>query len=163
MNNTNSDNKENDLKKRNRRLLNLFTSNGYQVRLVGDSRPMVVLEEKKIISCSVDDFMLYFLKSPGSENVIKFFDLKKDIFLTKYELDEILNRCELLPVYKIKLKGTDLKIVGFCYLKDNASITITKYPAFARYHPYIFANYLIANKAYHDLSEQGYDVELEYS
>ena len=163
MYNTESSVNTNTLENRNKRLLGFFTSKGYNVRLIGGESPMVVLDDKYIISCFVNNFVLHFLKRFGSNMIIKSFDLKKEIFPTKYELDEILNMCELLPAYRIKLKGLDLNLVGFNYLKDDEGIILKKYPVFAKHHPLIYTDLSNAEKVDDILSQQGYDVEIEYS
>jgi hypothetical protein len=163
MYNTASSVNTNTLENRNKRLLGLFTAKGYNVRLIGGESPMVVLDDKYIISCFVNNFTLHFLKRLGSNKIIKSFDLKKEIFLTKYELDEILNMCELFPAYRIRLNSMDLYLVGYNCLKDNEGVILKKYPVFAKHHPIIYADLSNAEKVDDILSQQGYDVEIEYS
>ena len=86
------------IKIRNDKLLNIFTSNGFNVNLIGFTNPKVILDNSYLIPCFVNDFTLHFAKSLYSTEMIKSFQLNKELAVTAYELQEILSMCELQPI-----------------------------------------------------------------
>jgi len=111
---SNEESLEDIVARRNKRILQLFTKHGYNIRLVGDDqKPAVVLDEMVVLSCYVRNFDLYFTKEPFSDEVVKSFKLKDDSEVSSLELQEAIELSTHRPVYKIRFKGTDLFLVGF--------------------------------------------------
>ncbi len=149
-----------NLKNRNKKLLSFFTSKGLNVRIVGEKDPMIILDDKFLLSCFINGTTLHFLKSPGSGTVVKSVNLTKDVFFTDYELDEILSICEHLPVYQLKLVNSDMKLVGFNISDDEDDELARKYPVFALHRPFIYVDPEKAKKVHENLTNQGYDIEI---
>jgi hypothetical protein len=149
------------IKIRNNKLLGIFTSNGFNVYLIGFTNPRVVLDNSYLIPCFVNDFTLHFAKSLYSNEMIKSVRLDKEVAITSYELQEILSMCELQPVYKVRLKNTGMYLVGYNFDRSDDGKVILKYPVFAMHRPYI---YFQLNKAQEDsefLLSEGYEIEIE--
>lgn len=145
--------------RRNRRLVTVFTSNGVNVRLVGNpEKPAVVQDESVLLSCFVKNFNLYFTKEPFSDEIIKAVKLKSEPEITRYELIETLDMCKHRPVYKVKLAGTDLYLVGYNYLNQEDSVG--RYPVFARHKPKVYFDINYANNVAENLKNDGYDMEV---
>jgi hypothetical protein len=148
------------VKRRNKRLLNLFTTNGLSVRLVGDeNKPAVILNETTVISCFVKNFDLFFTSEPFSNDIIKTVKLKQDPEITHYELHETLDMCTHRPVYKIKLKETDLFLVGYNYL--NSEDAVGRYPVFAKHRPKVYFDFNYAQEVADNLVGDGYTIDIE--
>lgn len=147
--------------RRNKRLLQLFTNNGYDVRIVGDSlRPSVVLNEMVVLSCQVRNFDLHFTKEPFSDEIVKSFNLKGDIEDAKLELQEAIELGAHRPVYKVKLIGTDMFLVGFNYIDPETPKG--KYPVFAKHKPRLYFDKDYADRLVESLKEENYFAEVDY-
>lgn len=143
---------------RNKRLLSIFTSNGYNARIIGGEFPKVVIDDEVIISCYVQGFDLHFKDAPFSDKIIKTIKLKRDVTMDGYELEEILNISEHQPAYKIKHIISDLHLVGFDFL--NKEERIGRFPVFAKEKPLVYANHIKAQTEIERLTEDGYKVEI---
>lgn len=141
---------------RNKKLVGIFTSKGFNVRLIGEETPKIVLDDKNLISCSVKDFQLFFLKSFNSNNVLKSFNFKNDVYISEYELGELMRMCEQQPVYRIRLKNTNLCIVGYNFDEDKD----IKYPVFAVSVPWLYLSLQDAEIESNRLITEGYNVEV---
>jgi len=145
--------------RRNKRLLRLFTQHGYDVRLVGDlQKPAVVLNEMAVLSCYVKNFDLHFTKEPFSSEIVKSFKLKDDCDVSSLELQEAIELSTHRPVYKIKLTGTDMYLVGYNYL--NSEDAIGRFPVFAKYKPKVYFDKEYAVKLADSLINEKYSVEI---
>jgi hypothetical protein len=145
--------------RRNKRLLSFFTLNGFDVRLIGDEqKPAVIMEESVVLSCYVKNFDLYFTKEPFSDEIVKQFKLKHEPEATSQEIQEAITLCQHRPVYKIKISGSDLYLVGYNYL--NSEDGIGRYPVFARHHPKVYFDLEYAEKLTTNLCEEGYSLEI---
>lgn len=147
------------VQRRNKRLLYLFSSNGYNVQIIGDpQKPAVVLDEMVVLSCYVKNFDLHFTKEPFSENIVKSFKLKSQPEVTKLELQEAIEQSTHRPVYKLKLDGTGLLLVGWNYL--NSEDSIGRYPVFAKEHPKIYFDREFAINLAEGLKKEGYSTSI---
>jgi hypothetical protein len=145
--------------RRNKRLLRLFTMHGYDVRLVGDiQKPAVVLNEMAVLSCYVKNFDLHFTKEPFSSEIVKSFKLKDDCDVSNLELQEAIELSTHRPVYKIKLTGTDMYLVGYNYL--NSEDAMGRFPVFAKYKPKVYFDKEYAVKLADSLINEKYSVEI---
>jgi len=145
--------------RRNKRLLRLFTLHGYDVRLVGDSqKPAVILNEMAVLSCYVKNFDLHFTKEPFSSEIVKSFKLKDDCDVSNLELQEAIELSTHRPVYKIKLSGTEMYLVGYNYL--NSEDAIGRYPVFAKHKPKVYFDKEYAVKLADSLINEKYSVEI---
>jgi len=148
------------VKRRNKRLLNLFTCHGLSVRLVGDeNKPAVILNETTVVSCFVKNFDLFFTSEPFSNDIIKMIKLKQEPEISRYELHETLDMCTHRPVYKIKLKETDLFLVGYNYL--NSEDAVGRYPVFAKHRPKVYFDFKYAREVAENLVGDGYTIDIE--
>jgi hypothetical protein len=146
--------------RRNKRLLSFFTMHGYNVRLVGDEqKPAVILNEAVVLSCYVKNFDLHFTKEPFSDEIVRSFKLKHEPDVTKHELQEAIDLCVHRPVYKIKLIGSDLFLVGYNYL--NSEDAVGRYPVFAKHKPKVYFDKEYAVKLVESLSNDGYKLKIE--
>jgi hypothetical protein len=145
------------VERRNKRLLRFFTIHGYDVRLVGDGqKPAVVLNEMVVLSCYVKNFDLHFTKSPFSDDIVKSFKLRHEVDVSQHELQEAIELCVHRPVYKIKLVGTDMFLVGFNYL--NSEDAMGRYPVFAKFKPKVYFEKEYAAKLAESLNSEGYQL-----
>ena len=111
-----------------------------------------------VLSCFVKNFDLHFTKEPFSDDIVKSFKLKNDIEVTKLELQEVIEQCAHRPVYKIKLIGTDLFLVGYNYL--NSDDSMGRYPVFALHKPKVYFDKEYAVKLVESLSHENYSLEI---
>lgn len=146
--------------RRNKRLKNLFLKCGINVRLVGDeNKPAVIQDEKIVLSCYVKNFNLHFTKEPFSNEIVRTVKLKQEPEITRYELLEILESCKHRPVYKLRLSGTDLYLVGYNYL--NSEDAVGRYPVFAKHKPKVYFDLEYAQNVAANLKAEGYEVIVE--
>jgi hypothetical protein len=151
---------EDMVERRNKRLLMVFASNDIQVRLVGDpQKPAIVKNEKEVLSCFVKNFDLHFTKEPFSDIVIKSIKLKSIPEINKRELEEVLEMCTHRPVYKLKLTGNELFLVGYNYL--NSQDSVGRYPVFAKHKPKVYFDKSYAEKVATALSKEGYNIVID--
>ncbi len=145
--------------RRNKRLLSFFISNGFSIRIVGDEqKPAIILDETSVLSCFVKNFDLFFTKAPFSDEVVRQFKLKHDPEVTSLEIQEAIDLCQHRPVYKVKLKNTDLYLTGYNYL--NSEDGVGRYPVFARHRPKVYFDLEYAEKLLINLNEEGYELEV---
>lgn len=145
--------------RRNKRLLRFFTMHGYDVRLVGDEqKPAVVLNEMAVLSCYVKNFDLHFTKEPFSDEIVKSFKLKNEFEVSKLELQEAIELSVHRPVYKVKLAGTDMFLVGFNYI--NSEDSMGRYPVFAKFRPKVYFDKEYAVKLVESLNKDKYILEI---
>ena len=149
------------IKIRNNKLLGIFTSNGFNVYLIGFTNPRVVIDNSYLIPCFVNDFTLHFAKSLYSNEMIKSIQLDKEVAVTSYELQEILSMCELQPVYKIRLKNNGMYLVGYNFNRSDDGKVTEKYPVFAMHRPYIYFQLDKAEEDSKFLLNEGYEIEIE--
>ncbi len=148
------------VERRNKRLVFLFTSNGFNVRIVGDpQKPAVIQDEQVLLSCYVKNFNLHFTKEPFSDEIVKTVKLKHEAEITKYELQEVLDICKHRPVYKLKLASAEeLFLVGYNYL--NSEDSVGRYPVFAKHKPKVYFNREYAERVLENLTGEGYNMEI---
>jgi hypothetical protein len=148
---------EDIVKRRNKWLLSFFTVHGLDVRIVGDvQKPAVILNGTYVLSCYVKNFDLHFTKEPFSDDIVKSFKLKSESEVSKLELLEAIELCSHRPVFKIKLSGLELFLVGYNYLdSENA---IGRYPVFAVHNPKVYFDLDYASKLAESLNEENYQV-----
>ena len=146
--------------RRNKRLKSLFSRNGISIRLVGDeNKPAVIRDEAVVLSCYVKNFNLHFTKEPFSDEIVKTIKLKQEPDINKYELIEVLEVCKHRPVYKLKLAGTDLFLVGYNYL--NSEDAVGRYPVFAKHKPKVYFDFEYAQSVAENLRSDGYTIAIE--
>ena len=142
---------------RNKKLLRLFTSNGYEVRIVGElNRPAIILDEMVVLSCYVKNYDLHFTKDPFSEEIVKTINLKNENDVSKHELQEAIELSTHRQAYKIKLTGTDMYLVGYNYLSKDG---LGKYPVFGRHKPKVYFDREYVDKLVETLNQE-YSVEM---
>ena len=146
--------------RRNKRLKSLFSRNGINIRLVGDEqKPAVIRDESVVLSCYVKNFDLHFTKEPFSDEIVKTVKLKHDPDITQYELEEVLQICKHRPVYKLRLTGSDLYLVGYNYL--NSEDAVGRYPVFARHKPKVYFDFEYAQSVAENIRSDGYKIDIE--
>ena len=146
--------------RRNKRLKTLFSTNGINVRLVGDEqKPAVIKDEAMVLSCYVKNFNLHFTKEPFSDEIVRTVKLKHEPEIDKLELLQILDICKHRPVYKVRLNGTDLYLVGYNYL--NSEDSVGRYPVFAKHKPKVYFDLEYAEKVADNLRTESYDIVVE--
>lgn len=145
--------------RRNKRLLNFFISNGFNVRIVGDEqKPAIILDETSVLSCYVKNFDLFFTKAPFSDEIVRQFKLKHDPEVTPAEIQEVIEICLHRPVYKIRIVETDLYLTGYNYL--NSEDGVGRYPVFAKHRPKVYFDLEYATKLAQSLNEEDYNLEV---
>lgn len=145
--------------RRNKRLLSFFTSNGFNVRIVGDDqKPAIILNESSVLSCYVKNFDLFFTRAPFSDEIVRQFKLKHDPEVTSLEIQEAIDSCQHRPVYKIRIKNSDLYLTGYNYL--NSEDGVGRYPVFAKHRPKVYFDMEYAENLVQSLSEDSYDLEV---
>ena len=150
---------EDMVERRNKRLLRFFTSQGYDVRIVGEAqKPAIVLNEMVVLSCYVRNFDLHFTKEPFSDVIVKSFKLKSEIETSVHELQEAIELSTHRPVYRVKLAGTDLFLVGYNYL--NSEDAIGRYPVFAKHKPKVYFDKEYTVRLAESLADEEYSIEI---
>lgn len=145
--------------RRNKRLITIFTSNGVNVRLVGNpEKPAVIMDESTLLSCYVKNFDLHFTKEPFSDEIVKTVKLKHEPDVTKFEIEEVIEMCKHRPVYKVGLRNSELYLVGYNYL--NPEDSVGRYPVFAKHKPKIYFDKEYAEGVVQNLQIDGYDVDI---
>ena len=146
---------------RNQMALDIFTRNGFAVKLKGsDDSPMFILEDRLLISCFVNGNSLYFRTSPDSGEISRSIRLNGDAFITKYEISELIEKSEHLPVYRIQDIKTQMYLVGYNYFESRESFSDERYPVFANHNPYIYLNPSKVEMEIKELNENGYNVKI---
>ncbi len=146
---------------RNKRALEIFTRNGFSVRLHGsDNSPMFIWDNRCLLSCFVNGNNLYFRPSPDSGEISRIINLAGNAFITKYEISELIDRSEHLPVYRIQLARTPMCVVGFNRFNIEEDSIVDRFPVFALHNPVIFVNQSKADSIVRELNNQGYIVEV---
>ena len=74
-------------------------------------------------------------------------------------MQEAIDLCVHRPVYKIKLEGSDLFLVGYNYL--NSEDAVGRYPVFARHKPKVYFDKEYAIKLVESLTNDGYKLKIE--
>lgn len=145
--------------RRNKRLLNFFISNGFNVRIVGDEqKPAIILDETSVLSCYVKNFDLFFTRAPFSDEIVRQFKLKHDPEVTPDEIQEVIEICQHRPVYKIRIVDTELYLTGYNYL--NSEDGVGRYPVFAKHRPKVYFDLEYATKLALSLNEEDYNLEV---
>ncbi len=146
--------------RRNKRLKYLFAKNGVNVRLVGDDqKPAIIRDESTVLSCYVKNFDLHFTKEPFSDEIVKTVKLKHEPDITRFELEEVLSICKHRPVFKLKLRGTDLYLVGYNYL--NSEDAVGRYPVFACHKPKVYFDFEYAQQVAENIRTDDYEIDIE--
>jgi hypothetical protein len=145
---------------RNLKLLKVFTANGLNVRLIGQDNPMVIWDDRCLISCFVNGNELFFRTSPTSSEIVKKLNLNSTEIISKYELLEVLEMCEHQPVYRIKLSGKKVYLVGFMFSDEGESHLPPKFPVFGMHHPLVYINFNKVDEIYKFLLQEGYKVDI---
>ena len=144
---------------RNKRAVELFTRNGFSVRLLGnDQSPMFIMDDQYLLSCFVNGNNLHFRPSPDSGEITRSIRLTGDVYLTKYEISELIERSEHLPVYRVQHVDSGMCLVGFNRFDPDDEMD-TGFPVFAHYNPIIYINPGKAESVVLDLIEKGYNVQ----
>ena len=148
---------------RNQLALNIFTKNGFSVRLFGNcDSPMFILENRTLLSCFLNGNSLHFRPSPDSGEILRTIKLVDDAYITKYEILELIEQSEHLPVSRIQELGSRMFLVGFNYfdLEGDVNGIAERYPVFANHNPLIYINQDKADMISSELKQQGYLLEV---
>jgi hypothetical protein len=146
---------------RNLRALAIFNQNGYQVRIIGDDEsPMFILEDRCLLSCFINGNDLFFRLSPDSAEIVHRVNLSKDVYLTKFELTEIMERCEHLPVFRIMDITSQLYLVGFNRLTSDDDEIVERFPVFGRHKPLVYINPDKVDSVADELRTHHYSIEV---
>lgn len=145
--------------RRNKRLINFFVSNGFNVRIVGDNqKPAIILDETCVLSCYVKNFDLFFTKVPFSDEIVRQFKLKQELEVSSFEIQEAIDLCQHRPVYKIKIKESNLYLTGYNYL--NSEDGVGRYPVFAKHRPKVYFDLEYAERLVQNMNDDDYDLEV---
>ncbi|MFC2087470.1 hypothetical protein ACFLSA_04855 [Bacteroidota bacterium] len=145
--------------RRNKRILRLFSKNGFNVRLIGDpEKPAIILDNEIILSGYAHNFNFHFTNKPFEGQIVKTVKLHKDPLITKDEIEELLTAYEHRHAYKVIIKDSDLYLVGYNYL--NREKGEGRYPVFARYNPKIYFQEDKAWEIANMLNEETYNLEV---
>jgi hypothetical protein len=151
----------NSVQERNKKALAIFNQNGFDVRLSGDDEsPMFIFEDSILLSCFLNGSKLVFRSSPDSANVIHSVNLASDSYITSRELNEILERCEHLPLHRIQDNNSGLYLVGFNYLKDEEGQNASRFPVFAKHKPFVYVHRGKAEEIADELKNVHYNVQV---
>lgn len=149
------------LVKRNKQLLQFFTNNGYDVRLVGEKqKPSVILNEMVVLSCHVKQFDLIFTKEPFNSEIIKIFKLKDELVPSSREIQETIEMSTHRHIYKLKLVGHDMYVVGFNTKNSDAVIEKESYPVFGKHNPKVYFDREYIDKVAISLIKDGYNLDI---
>jgi len=145
---------------RNQQALNIFTRNGYSVRLLGNGQsPMFILEDRCLLSCFINGNSLHFRPSPDSGEILRSVKITGDAYITKYEISEIIEQSEHLPVYRIRDIVSQMCLVGFNHFEEEDRME-ERFPVFGFHNPLIYTNKGKAEMVSKELIGQGYNVKV---
>lgn len=114
-----------------------FELRGFKVQLKGNpNSPIIIIDDGLWIGATTQGFNLVFFND--QEEVIKRIKLNMNIrtFLTKDLLD-LINQSNYKKGYRLKLKGTDLYVVGWQERTGRFMDKAHRYPMFAKYNPLV--------------------------
>jgi hypothetical protein len=124
-------------RERNKKAIEIFTSNDLNVRLLGnDHSPMFILDDRCMLSCFINKGRLYFRPGPNSSEILRSIDLSRDYYLNKHELSELIEASKHLPVFRIRHIDSKMYLVGFNHNEDIDK----RYPVFALHKPIVYLN-----------------------
>jgi len=146
---------------RNIRALEIFTRNGFSVRLLGtENSPMFILDGKYLLSCFVNGNNLYFRPSPDSGEISRTINLSENAYITKSEIVDLIDRSEHLEVFRVFHAGSRLFLVGFNRFHLEEDEIDGRFPVFATHNPVIYVNKNKAENIVQELNVQGYNVNV---
>lgn len=125
---------EDIIKRRNKRLKEFWDKTEISVRIIGNKNtPAIIFDNRKILSCYVRNFDLIFLdKNDGNEVLrIKLTEIPQDVNDTIFL--EWFSDCEHKDCYSIRLIGTQLRLCGYNFVKDDNGVISFKYPVFSEH------------------------------
>jgi len=159
MNQTHEVEIKNTARSRNQRALEIFTRNGFTVRLFGiDNSPMFIMDDRCLLSCFINGNNLYFRPSPDSGEISRMISLTGNAFITKNEISDLLENSEHLPVYRVLHNVSRLFLVGFNRLTLDEDEKEERFPVFGLHHPTIYVNKIKADQIVRELDILGYNV-----
>ena len=145
---------------RNQLALAIFTKHGFSVRTLGnDESPMFIMEDKYLLSCFVNMGSLHFRPSPDSGEITRTIKLTGDAYVTKYEIEELIERSEHLPVYRVQHADSGMCIVGYNKFDPDEEIS-EGFPVFANYNPIIYVNPEKAEAIAKEYTQKGYNLKV---
>ena len=153
--------KDDIIKKRNKRLLEFFKLCGLSVRLIGDENsPAMVYDNKYILNAYVHNFELRFTDSPFQGNVVYLVKLTAKPNFDRNKIISCIDDYQKREVYKIRVKDStpQLFLSGYNFL--NKDEKLGRYPVFSAYYPKVYFSEEKATEISNELNQDGYKVEV---
>jgi len=94
-------NNEYPVEARNIQLIDLFTSLGYDAKLIGNpNQPKIIIDSCYAISGYVHNRLYHFTTKPFGGNVVKTVDIRRPD-IKRQELDDLIDSCEKRKLWKV--------------------------------------------------------------
>ncbi|POY38365.1 hypothetical protein C3K47_02915 [Solitalea longa] len=143
---------ENDILRRNKRVVDFFTRSGFSVKLLGDQNcPAIIYNDLFCLSCYVKNFDLIFTDKPKAGAEIFRVKLEAGSFLQRAELMDVLDQAEHRRVFKVKVSSVDLFLSGYNFLDKTKPET--RYPVFAKHGAKLYFDEEYARQICEDYNE----------
>lgn len=127
------------IERRNNRLKLFWDSLDFDIRIIGDkNKPVIILDNQKILSCYVHNFDLIFLTKHDGDEVfrLKLTAIVPDI--TDTDFWYWLNKCNHNRCYSIGVVNSNLRLCGYNFREVNG--VPVKYPVFSEYDFKLYFN-----------------------
>lgn len=153
--------KDDIVKKRNKRLLEFFKLCGLSVRLIGDENsPAMVYEDKYILNAYVHNFELRFTDSAFQGNVVYQVKLTAKPNFDRNKIISCIDEYQKREVYKVSIKDSTPKLFLSGYNFLNKEEKLGRYPVFSAYYPKVYFSQEKASEISNELNQDGYNVEI---
>ncbi|WP_127846181.1 hypothetical protein [Psychroflexus aestuariivivens] len=156
------------IKRRNRKLQNFFDNlfpeiigTDVNISIIGnENTPAIIIDHRKVLSCYVHNFDLRFTDLPSGGEIMHEEKLTWEMNPDHEKIRQWFHEAQHRSCYKVKVKGTDLYLAGYNFLKRDKENPKGRYPVFA---PYGFKYYFTKEKAEEivtDYSRKGMELEV---
>ncbi|UKJ08805.1 hypothetical protein [Solitalea lacus] len=143
---------ENDIQRRNKRVVDFFTRSGFSIKLLGDPNcPAIIYNDLFCLSCYVKNFDLIFTDKPKAGSEIFRIKLESESRMERPELMDVLDRAEHRRVFKVKISNAELFLSGYNFLDKGRPET--RYPVFAKHGAKIYFDEEYAKQICYDYNE----------
>jgi len=151
--------------KRNSRITEFFNKRGISVQLKGNPQnPMIVLNDSLCLSAYAKNFYLKFLDRPNQGNLVEEIKLTHENIKTypTKKLVELIENNQQTGMFKIRLKNTDLALVGYEHAARDSMPLVNGsllYPVFGTLRPHLYKTEDMAEEVFDKLKSR-YPIEI---
>ena len=146
------------VKRRNKRLSDFFKVCGLMVRVIGSNTPSIILNDRYIINAYVHNFELRFTDNHTKGNTVYTVRLTEKPNFDKNKVTECIKNYDMLEINKISIVNSSptLYLSGYNFL--NKEERLGRYPVFSVYAPKIYFTKEKADEICNELNQDGYNL-----